>query len=229
MVGDVFYECNVAGQRGKVPEFRNAWAYLPGTRTEVQTICNTLKKDHKVELLDSCKATEAAVVSKVNASTYDVLHFATHGFYFKENDPVFGVRGDTYPMIRSGIVLSGANNKEANVEPFNKLGMFTALDFLDMNLSNIKLVVLSTCHSGEGENTQSDAPIGLILALLRQGINAMILSNRPVPDKATTLFMTTFYRYLNMSPNVDECFTNTLKELVTKDPKTDWSFFDLVH
>lgn len=71
--------------------------------------------------------------------------------------------------------------------------------------------------------------MGLTLALLRQGIQAMMVSNRAVPDQETKLFMVTFYTYLSQNSHVDECFTATLRELATKHPLKDWSFFDLVH
>lgn len=229
LVGNVSYECNETAPPGSKPEFVRTWPYLPGTKGEVNAIHQLLKPRHQAVLLDSCQATEKNVAAMVNSGRFDILHLATHGFYFKNADPRFGVRADTYPLMLSGIVLSGANDKNATVQPFNDAGMLTSMELLQTNISNIRLVVLSMCHSGEGEHVQSSAPMGLTLALLRQGIQAMMVSNRAVPDQETKLFMVTFYTYLSQNSHVDECFTATLRELATKHPLKDWSFFDLVH
>lgn len=225
LVGNLRFNCpEINGQAD-----RNIWQYLPGTKKEVESITAILKQRNKLTLLDSCNATETKVVSMINNAHYDIIHFATHGFYIKDTSALFGVTKETYPLKRSGIVLSGANNPSATVEVFNNKGMFTSLDFINMNVKHVKLIVLSTCHSGEGGSSQSGAPLGLILAMLRNGVNAMMISNREVPDAETNTFMTTFYKQVNSNKDVDIAFRNTLKELLASAPKTDWSFFDLVH
>ena len=231
LVGDLSYECPCSTATGKPSNagYNKFWTYLEGTRKETKEIYKLLKVKHQVELLDSCNATELNFVQKVNATKYDVIHLATHGFYFPTTETAFGINPKTFPLLRSGVVLSGANCNETDITPFNKSGMFTAFEFSKLNISNINLMVLSTCHSGEGSKNQSEAPLGLVLAFLRQGINAMMLSNQAVPDEETNLFMSAFYCYLSQDSNADKAFTNTLRELNFNYPKTDWSFFDLMH
>lgn len=228
-VGNIDYNCPGTAPSSKPVEYRAIWQKLPGTKKEISDIRTILDKNVHHETMDSCNAGEAGFVSKVNNSRFDIIHLATHGFYFKGANPLFGLRDDSYMLERSGIVLSGANHPKTTVAPFDEKGMFTALDFINMDFKRTGLFVLSTCHSGEGGNIHSGPPLGLTLALLRNSVNAMILSNRAVPDNETSVFMTTLYRYINSNRNIDECFTNMLRELHTKYPGRDWSFFDLVH
>ena len=227
LAGNIAYDCDTTASKKMV--FNKTWNYLPGTKTEIEAIRNILKTKHEVKIIDSCNVTEAKLLSEVNNNRYDVLHLATHGFYVETASDELGIKQETFPLDKSGIVLTGANNTNASVAAFNPYGLFTASDFLKMRLANVKLVVLSTCHSGEGNATQSGAPIGLILSLLRQGTTAMIVSNRAVNDDHARLFMSTFYSFLDKKANADECFTNTIRQLYTKYPDIKWDFFDLIH
>ena len=227
LAGNIDYDCDTTASGKSV--FTNTWNHLPGTKTEIFAIENMLKSRHEVHIVDSCNVTEARLVAQVNNNRYDVVHLATHGFYVEHSSEALGIKKETFPLDKSGIVLSGANNIHANVGPFNPYGLFTASDFLKVKLANVKLVVLSTCHSGEGNATQSGAPIGLILSMLRQGTTAMIVSNRAVNDDHARLFMSTFYSQLNKNPNVDQCFSHTIRQLYTARPEIKWDFFDLIH
>lgn len=229
LVGNIDYNCPGTASSSKPVEYRTTWQKLPGSKKEISDISKVLTKNVRVETIDSCKAGEADFVAKVNNSRFDIIHLATHGFYFKGANPLFGLRDDSYMLERSGIVLSGANHPKTTTMPFDDKGMFTALDFINMDFKRTGLFVLSTCHSGEGGNIHSGPPVGLTLALLRNSVNAMIISNRAVPDNETSIFMTTLYRYINNNRNIDECFTNMLRELHSTYPGKDWSFFDLVH
>jgi CHAT domain-containing protein len=221
LVGGLRYDCR--------PGVGANWDYLPGTRSEINDIHSLLAKAHYIVTIDSCLATEAKLSAAINAARYDVVHIATHGFYFSETEKGFGVKPDTYPMERGGIVLSGGNSKTATIDIFNQDGLFTAMEMQQLNLSNIRFMVLSTCHSGEGDASENTAPLGMTLAMMRNGIQAMMVSNRAVPDKETSLFMKTFYTKLASNGDLDQCYLLSIRELHHKFPETDWSFFDLVH
>ncbi|RYE01423.1 MAG: CHAT domain-containing protein [Sphingobacteriales bacterium] len=228
LVGNVAYECDGAG--GEDEKYIPYWDALPGSKVEIRNIAALLKGAHQVDVLDSCKATEARFVEQVGKTNYDILHLATHGFYFPATgNERYGLTAAAYPLLFTGIVLAGANHKDASVDFGNDRGMFTTMDFKRLNVSHMRLVVLSTCFSGTGISEHSSAPLGLTLALLRQGIQAMVLSNRAIPDKETTEFMTTFYRNLAKSLDADAAFNSTLRELHASRPNVDWSFMDLVH
>lgn len=221
LVGALRYDCG--------PVSTMAWDYLPGTRTEINNIRDLLSKKHYVRILDSCQATEARVSTMIKTARLDVLHIATHGFYFQETEKGFGVKPDSYPLERSGLVLSGANDRAATIDVFNQKGLFSALEIQELDLGNIRFMVLSTCHSGEGDASENTAPLGITLALMRNGVSAMMVSNRAVPDKETSLFMSCFYGLLANNGDLDKCYLQTIKSLHEKYPETDWSFFDLLH
>ncbi|RYY40600.1 MAG: CHAT domain-containing protein [Chitinophagaceae bacterium] len=222
LVGNVDYNCGEDGEP--------FWDALPGSKVEIRNIAGMLRSSHQVDVLDSCRATEARFVEAVNKTRYDIVHLATHGFYFPPGGSQrFGLAAGSYPLLFTGIVLSGANNKAATVDFNDEHGMFTTMDFKKLDVRNLRLVVLSTCYSGTGETEHSSAPFGLTLALLRQGVQAMVLSNRAIPDQETTEFMTVFYKNLGKLLDADAAFNRTLRDLKTAKPNVDWSFMDLVH
>lgn len=222
LVGNVAYDCGA--------DTEQFWDELPGSKAEIRNIGNLLKGAHQVDVLDSCRATEARFAETVNKTTYDIVHLATHGFNFPPaGSQRFGLAAGAYPLLFTGIVLSGANQKETSVDFNDERGMFTTMDFKKLNVANLRLVVLSTCYSGTGETEHSSAPFGLTLALLRQGVQAMVLSNRAIPDQETTEFMTVFYKNLGKLLDADAAFMATLRELKATRPQVDWSFMDLVH
>ncbi|GAB4091989.1 CHAT domain-containing protein [Flaviaesturariibacter terrae] len=226
LVGNISYECDGASD----DQYEPFWQPLPGSKLEINNIAALLKGVHQVDMLDSCKATEARFVEQINKTPYDILHLATHGFYFPpDGNARYRLTRASYPLLFTGIVLSGANSRKASAEPIDEHGMFTAMDFRKLNAAHMRLVVLSTCYSGSGNTEHSSAPFGLTLALLRQGVQAMVLSNRAIPDQETTEFMTAFYRQLLKVPDADAAFNNTLRQLKATKPQVDWSFMDLVH
>lgn len=227
LAGNIDYNCDTTERKNA--KFNQTWNYLPGTKQEINEIRSLLIKKHTVTVIDSCDVTETKLLRTINQGAFDIVHIATHGFHVDTEEPALGIKTATFPLDKSGIVLSGANNTQASVAAFNSYGLFTASDMLKLKLSSAGLIVLSTCHSGEGTATQSGAPIGLILSMLRQGSSAMVVSNRAVNDALARQFMTTFYRYLSFTKLPDLAFTMALKELSRIRPDTDWDFFDMIH
>ncbi len=114
------------------------WKYLEGTKSEIQEIDKILKKRHiHVNYFSNTTATEGEF--KLMASNSNILHIATHGFFYPDpkkveqairetqdtkeieyGEVVFrgGNRGfgvNTFvesknPLMRSGLVFAGANN-----------------------------------------------------------------------------------------------------------------------
>lgn len=56
-------------------------------------------------------------------------------------------------LLRSGLLLAGANSTLVNTTSNSEDGILTALEIANMNLSHLNLVVLSACDTGLGELT----------------------------------------------------------------------------
>ncbi|HEY6402969.1 MAG TPA: tetratricopeptide repeat protein, partial [Blastocatellia bacterium] len=131
-------------------------------------------------LLTKGQATKAAL-SQVHGPK--LLHVATHGFFLEDQD--FTLTGDgSYqpfsdnperalvqleqrgilvesPLLRSGLVLAGANEHKEDDN-----GILTALEVTGLNLWGTKLVTLSACDTGLGEVKNGDGVHGLRRALM---------------------------------------------------------------
>ncbi|MGW7081717.1 CHAT domain-containing protein [Streptomyces sp. NPDC054866] len=142
------------------------------------------------------EATRARVEELLGGQSFDVIHIATHGFF------------DRGRPLDSGIHLSGN-------------GKLTARDFLGMRLDS-RLVVLSACESGLGEQRSGDELFGLPRALLYAGVSSVLVSLWKVDDASTGLLMRSFYqRLMDDMPKADalsaaqhEVATSTLEQVI---------------
>ena len=165
----------------------DSWTYLPGTREETQAISSLLnKREYKINYLSENKATEADFKQLgTNSKSPKIIHLATHGFFFP--DPVDSLKNNNqepifkmseHPMLRSGLLLAGANrvwNGEAS-SPDQEDGILTAYEISNMNLTNTELVVLSACETGLGDIQGSEGVYGLQRAFKKAGVRYLIMS-----------------------------------------------------
>jgi hypothetical protein len=137
-----------------------------------------------------------------------ILHIATHGYFFpdpktaengrkmlNEVEPVFKI--SDHPMIRSGLLLAGANQAWKTGKPLRpdlEDGILTAYEISQMDLSNTELVVLSACETGLGDIQGNEGVYGLQRAFKIAGAKYLIMSLWQVPDFQTQELMTAFYQ-----------------------------------
>ena len=179
-----------------------SWKPLPGTKKEGQKVNQLLGGLHLYE----DQATSDALLA---VSSPKILHIATHGFYRsspRQNNNQSDILSPEYnqldnPLVKSGIVLAGANNPE-NVGDDD--GILTALELLSLDLDGTKLVTLSACDTGIGEDVFGEGLFGLQRALSIAGARSMILSLWQVDDTATAAFMKHFYEQINKSMAIDQ-------------------------
>jgi CHAT domain-containing protein/Tfp pilus assembly protein PilF len=153
------------------------FAPLSGTSLEADGIKSLFPE---ATVLKGRDATKAAL-EQLEAPS--ILHIATHGFFVQET------RGDTNPLLRSGLALAGANLRS----DFQAEGILTASELSSLNLWGTKLVTLSACQTGVGEVRNGEGVYGLRRAVFMAGAETLVMSLWGVSDSVTRQMMTTFY------------------------------------
>ncbi len=203
---------------------------LPGTKTEVEVITQTLRKyGVKVEAYTEEKANENTLKKVVNP---DVLHLATHGFFLEDpkQEDLLGYSTMekefyTNPMMRSGLFLTGANNDyHLNSANINTLvdyedGMITASEAMNLKLDKTQLIVLSACQTGLGKVKNGEGVFGLQRAFRLAGAKSIIMSLWPVSDDATKDLMIAFYEEWSRSGDIYKAFRYAQLEVKKKYPQ----------
>jgi CHAT domain-containing protein/Tfp pilus assembly protein PilF len=150
-------------------------------------------------------ATEAALKSLRRPR---VLHIATHGFFLPDKTTPrtdgrdFGLVTDNAqprvsqeenPLLRSGLILAGVNQKQSGLD---NDGVLTALEAAGLDLFGTKLVVLSACETGLGDVQNGQGVYGLRRAFVLAGSETQIMSLWKVSDAATQALMVAYYKRL---------------------------------
>jgi len=149
---------------------------------------------------------------------------------FGINEPIFKI--SDHPMLRSGLIMAGGNSAWQGKQTLEgkEDGILTAYEISQMNLSNTELVVLSACETGLGDIQGNEGVYGLQRAFKIAGAKYLIMSLWQVPDKQTSLLMTTFYKkWLEDKMSIPDAFHAAQKELRDNglDPY-NWAGFVLV-
>lgn len=165
---------------------------LNGAVSEIQAIQRVIGSDAEIFI----NATAAAF--KEQASNRSVIHLALHSFLHDEK-PLF-----------SQLVFSGADSTLENV--------ITANELYAMEL-NAELVVLSACESGIGQLNRGEGMMSLSRAFMYAGVPSTVISLWKVPDQATSLLMTSFYRHLLDGHSKDKALTLAKREFIERYPQ----------
>jgi CHAT domain-containing protein len=161
---------------------------LPGTEKEVEDIAKILtSKGVNTTYFIGKNSTEEAF----KKSNGDILHIATHGFWFKENTML----DNTDAMFNSGLLLAGVKSYyEHQKNTQQEDGILTAYEVQGMNLINTQLVVLSACETAAGHVEAGEGVYGLQRAFNIAGADKLIMSLWKVDDTATQELFTSFYQ-----------------------------------
>lgn len=132
--------------------------------------------------------------------TKDIIHISTHGGYCEPDDVAKGIFRGT-PLVYSFLKLAGYEDwaNGARDKSYGN-GAATGDDFLFMDLSKTKLVVLSACASGKGYLHGLDAIHGMRWAISAAGAWNSVTTLWEVSDEATAVLMLLFYRNLRVMP-----------------------------
>ncbi|HKQ80476.1 MAG TPA: CHAT domain-containing protein, partial [Blastocatellia bacterium] len=121
-------------------------------------------------------ARESSVRKELEKS--DVAHFATH-YVADERSPMLSVlplAGEKSPASKKGD------------------GVLQTLEFYDMNLSRLRLVVLSACQTGIERYYKGEGAVGLARPFQAAGIPLVVASLWPVESYPTKELMVGFHR-----------------------------------
>jgi CHAT domain-containing protein len=200
------------------------WGYLPATEKEI-TVTDQILQKHgfQTAVRRGTTATEEALQSIGQGKTSPrILHIATHGFFFPDpksevrsekvrsemSEPVFKISDN--PMIRSGLLLAGANYAWKTGKPLRPDmadQILTAYEISQMNLRNTELVVLSACETGLGKIEGNEGVYGLQRAFKIAGAKYLLMSLWKVPDGPTQELMEAFYKnWLEGGKDIPDAF-----------------------
>ena len=150
------------------------WHYLRSTEkegTEIQQIIE--HAGGQASLRTGYEATEESFkLINRNPSSPRILHLATHGYFFPDPELKNETTSESnrlpfelseHPMIRSGLILAGANRVWKGDDPLEGFddGVLTAYEVSQLDLSNTELVVLSACETGLGDIKGNEGVYGL--------------------------------------------------------------------
>lgn len=219
---------------------RRQWNQLPETLIEVTQI-DSLLLTQKIatQMATGKEGTEALLKSRCsgdNAPT--ILHIATHGFFYAQARPLTeteverpGFLFSENPMLRSGLVLAGANPAWKGTPRPNEPedGILTAEEVSFLDLQHTDLVVLSACETGLGEIRDYEGVFGLQRAFRMAGAKNLVMTLWRVPDQTTREFMVDFYGRMSKGATVRAAFNEAVTSLRKKYPAPYyWAGFVLV-
>ncbi len=195
----------------------NRWSGLANTEEEGLEVANRLGTDAIIRQ-------QATTMRLQLVRAPWIVHIATHGFFLpdlqEKLDPTGPFQGFTTlelpfqkledPLMRSGLVLAGANHPDANP---NDDGRLTALEATDLDLEGTQLVTLSACSTGLGSQATGEGVYGLQRALRVAGARSTLLSLWEVDDAATKAFMVNYYTLLKQGMGRAESLRQVQRKL----------------
>lgn len=236
--------------RGRAaPELRGSrWTALPGAAAEAADVQRALDAGDFGPVQVYCGKTALEEVFKAMPAPR-VLHLATHGFFLPEkkseeesdDGPDTGagaglarLRKVSNPLLRSGIVLAGAN-RLGEESARGEDGWVTAEEISLMDLRGTELVVLSACDTGLGDLKAGEGVFGLRRAFFFAGARTLVSSLFEVPDAQTREMMQTFYAGMKSGKGKLDSLRDAQMAMIAKRRKSEqaahpffWASFVLI-
>jgi CHAT domain-containing protein len=182
------------------------FARLPGTLAEAKLIEPRLTDWTKSapRVYTGAGASEAAFKGLRGPR---VLVLSTHGFFLPDEErpspakpfwdhPRREVRPGEHPLLRSGLALAGANERQAAGKLGLDDGILTALEIVGTDLRGTELVALSACETGLGEVRIGEGVAGLRQAFQFAGAQSVLATLWQIPDRQTAQLMGKFFDHI---------------------------------
>ena len=187
-------------------ELKKALDDLPCAQEEVEMIASILK----TRPLTGKHATKAEVIKRM--SSVGLIHIAAHG-----NE-------------RTGEIALSPNPGWSSKFPQEKDYILKMSDVLAASL-RARLVVLSCCHSGRGRVLKGEGVVGIARAFLAAGARSVLVALWAIDDKATMVFMKSFYQHLKEGKSASAAVQQSMKFLRESEQFSEtryWAPFQLI-
>ncbi len=231
------------------PTKREFWRELPQAKSEINAVNSILSSnDFTVDTLTGISAQE----NQLSAISPQVLHFATHAFFWDFDPPVYlikqAVDDDDVPLnpadehfsefgaleghditrinpyFRTGVVLAGANSVSRQPNPsLEEDGILFGYEIARLDLTSTELVVLSACSTAKGDLNNGQGLYGLQRAFFEAGADVVIMSLWDVWDSTAKEFMEYFYtNWLDKKMDKTEAFRQSQIQLKKTHPEAGY-------
>jgi CHAT domain-containing protein len=161
---------------------------LPGTRTEVETIAESLNVG-KGHIKLGLNATEKAV-KQSKLDEYRVVYFATHGL-------VAGELQDFSKAKAEPALVFTIPDKPSDLDD----GLLQASEVAGLKM-NAEWVVLSACNTASSDGVGAEPLAGLARAFLYAGGRSLVVSHWDVSDEATAKLMSNLFQISESKPKL---------------------------
>lgn len=132
-----------------------------------------------------------------NASSYRIIHFATHGILDDENGLNSSLAFTQRPF---GKVSGSARRKGPGTSEIGEERLLTSQEILRGLKLQADLVVLSACDTANGEVSEGEGLVGLTWAFLGSGASNVVASQWRVNDGKTPELMKDFHARMLFNP-----------------------------
>ena len=164
---------------------------LEWAEKEVQMIGEILQ----AEPLIGKQATKDEVLKRI--SSVALVHIAAHG------------------SMETGEIALAPNSTRSSQIPAREDYLLTMKDVLNVQI-RARLVVLSCCHSAQGE-VKAEGVVGIARAFLGAGARSVLVSLWAIDDEATMKFMEFFYQQLVNGRSASEALNKAMKSMRESD------------
>lgn len=208
-----YYQDTIVHSLQDSSSFRSKYGHLPWTQSEIDSIRLLCLQygmpEQNIHIYNNNIGTKQTFIQLAETNT-NIIHLATHSFYKSVLDNAKmrnwfqrSISENTnlvdYSLENTGILFSNAiTEKDSLIHD----GYISAKELREMDLSNVDMVVLSSCSSGKGD-LSSDGLLGIQRGLKSSGVKTIVMSLWPVDDAATSVLMRSFYKELLIHKNAN--------------------------
>ena len=156
------------------------------------------------------QATKSEVMKRM--SSVGLIHIAAHG------------------NKRTGEIALSPNPGWTSKFPKEKDYILKMSDVQAANV-RVRLVVLSCCHSGQGRILKGEGVVGIARAFLAAGARSVCVALWAIDDKATLVFMKSFYQQLKEGKAASVAVQQSMKFLRESEEYSEmryWAPFQLI-